>query len=114
MKNERLTPAQLDALRPLERNFRQAVEAAWCSYPGKDNIDMMLGIWKELTGHNYPYTPGCGNCLLNLVRDFGHLYFASKADEPAAPAETPAEEAKAPEAPKPTPAKKKTAKPKKK
>ena len=115
MKNDKLTPAQLEALRPLERNFRQATDAAWCSYPGKDNIDMMLGIWKELTGQNYPYQPGCGNCLLNLVRDFGHLYFAQKpAEIPAEPAETPVEETKAPQTPKPSPAKKKPAKSKKK
>lgn len=74
----KLTQEQLEALAPYERNFEQAVKAAWCSYPGQAGIDTMLDIWRSLTGIGYPYQPGCPNCLLNLVRDIGTIYFAQK------------------------------------
>lgn len=78
MKEARLTAAQVLELRPYERNFKQATEAAWCSYPGQAGISKMCDIWESLTGSKYPYQPGCSNCLLNLVRDLGTIYFAQK------------------------------------
>lgn len=78
MKNNKLTPAQMEALAPYERHFTKATEAAWCPYPGQAGIDLMLRTWEELTGHRYGYKPGCPNCLLNLVRDLGTIYFTQK------------------------------------
>lgn len=100
-KEVKLTAAQVHELEPFERHFRQAIEAAWCSYPGQAGINKMLDIWLAIAGSQYPYKPGCPNCLLNLVRDLGTLYFAQKDSVLAAEmaAETPANET---EAPKPT------------
>jgi len=78
MTEKKLTAAQIHALEPWERNFRQATEAAWCSYPGQAGINLMLEVWSNLTGGPYPYKPGCPNCLMNLVRDLGTIYFAQK------------------------------------
>lgn len=88
MKNTRLTPEQMQELAPYERNFTQATKAAYCSYPGQAGIDKMLDIWESLTGSKYPYQPGCANCLLNLVRDMGTIYFAQKDAMQKADAET--------------------------
>ena len=77
-KEVKLTAAQVHELEPFERHFRQAIEAAWCSYPGQAGINKMLDIWLAIAGSQYPYKPGCPNCLLNLVRDLGTLYFAQK------------------------------------
>lgn len=107
MNENKLTAAQLEALAPYERHFTKATEAAWCPYPGQQGIDLMLRTWEELTGHRYGYKPGCPNCLLNLVRDLGTIYFAQKA--PSVPAEAPT----APKASKTTPAKKNAPKTKK-
>lgn len=114
MKNQ-LTADQVQTISAYERYFTQATRAAWCSYPGQAAIHKMLDIWAELTGSPYPYKPGCPNCLLNLVRDMGHIYFAYKEAEAAAKvvslpveSETPAKPKKA------TPAKKKAATAKKK
>ena len=92
-----LTADQVQALEGYERIFTQATKAAWCSYPGKAAIAKMLDVWQSLTGHPYPYKPGCPNCLLNLVRDMGTLYFAAKeaqAAEAAAKADSLPAEAK--------------------
>ena len=86
-----LTPEQLERLSGYERYFDQATAAAWCSYPGQAAIAVMLDTWKELTGSPYPYKAGCPNCLLNLVRDLGHVYnTAKKVAETTAERETPA------------------------
>lgn len=87
---QHFTPEQMAVLEPMERFFSQAVQASWCSYPGQANINILLEYWQQLTGQPYPYKPGCPNCLLNLVRDAGAVYFATKASS------TPAEGAKAP------------------
>lgn len=109
-----LTADQVRELAPFERFFAQATTAAWCSYPGQAGINKMQDIWTSMTGRPYPYQPGCANCLLNLVRDMGTVYFAQKdaalAAEKAAGEETehveetaekaagiPAEETNAPE-----------------
>ena len=99
MKERLLTAAQVHELAPFERFFAQATTAAWCSYPGQPAIDIMLDIWKALTGQEHPYQQGCPNCLLNLVRDMGTVYFAQKDAVLAAEkaAEIPAKETNAPE-----------------
>ena len=78
MNEQRLTAEQVLELQPYERHFTQATRAAWCSYPGQAGIAKMLDIWESLTGSKYPYQPGCSNCLLNLVRDLGTIYFAQR------------------------------------
>lgn len=88
MTEKRLTADQVHALEGYERFFRQATEAAWCSYPGQAGINLMLDVWTSLTGSAYPYKPGCPNCLMNLVRDMGTIYFSQK--DSVLAAETPA------------------------
>ena len=78
MNEQKLTAEQVLELQPYERHFTQATRAAWCSYPGQAGIAKMLDIWESLTGSKYPYQPGCSNCLLNLVRDLGTIYFAQR------------------------------------
>ena len=108
---KQLTADQVQTLSAYERYFTQATRAAWCSYPGQAAIHKMLDIWAELTGSPYPYKPGCPNCLLNLVRDMGHIYFAAKEAESAAKVAQTAAEAETPaKAGKTTPKKKKAAK----
>lgn len=89
-----LTPEQLERLSGYERYFAQATAAAWCSYPGQAAIAVMLDTWKELTGSPYPYKAGCPNCLLNLVRDLGHVYKAAKVAQTAVESGTPAKPGK--------------------
>ena len=78
MNEQRLTAEQVLELQPYERHFTQATRAAWCSYPGQAGIAKMLDIWESISGSKYPYQPGCSNCLLNLVRDLGTIYFAQR------------------------------------
>jgi len=115
-KETKLTAEQMKALAPYERHFRQAIEASWCSYPGQDGIRIMLDAWASITGRRYGYKPCCSNCLLNLVRDMGTIYFEQKRvleEEAKKAPETSEDEAKQTEAVKVAPAKKKAAKTKK-
>ena len=120
--NKQLTPEQVALLAPYEKHFGTAIRAGYCNYPGEQAIQTMRDVWAELTGTRYPYSAGCGFCLMNLVRDMGNLYYAASGRKPedTAPSRTivlnkPAEAApaavEAKEAPKPkaAPAKKKSA-----
>ena len=72
------TRAQVESLAQYEPIFGHAVRAAWCEYPGLEGLERMQAAWKETTGRDYPYRPGCSTCMMNLVRDCGTLYFAAK------------------------------------
>ncbi len=67
----------------MEPNFKTVIEASWCRYPGDGNIQTMLAVWQEATGSRYPFRSGCGDCIVNLVRDLGLPYFAQKKEQEA-------------------------------
>ena len=73
---KQLNAEQRAALAPYERQMRTATEARWVSHIPQSGIDIMLGVWKELTGTDRVFRQGCGTCILNLVADLGVLYFA--------------------------------------
>lgn len=78
MTSKTLTPDQLKELAPCERFFDQVLAIRQCSYPGRQNIDTMLRVWKEHTGKERIMQRGCSECLLNLVKDMAQLYRAAK------------------------------------
>ena len=86
MPQLRFTPEQMQRLAPMEPNFKTVIDASWCRYPGDGNIQTMLAVWQEATGSRYPFRSGCGDCIVNLVRDLGLPYFAQKEEEAAPPA----------------------------
>lgn len=88
---KQLNAEQRAALAPYEKQMRTATEARWVSHIPQGGIDLMLRVWKELTGTDRIFRQGCGTCILNLVADLGVLYF-DEPDEKAA--EKPAAEAK--------------------
>lgn len=73
----------MQRLAPMEPNFKTVIEASWCRYPGDGNIQTMLAVWQEATGSRYPFRSGCGDCIVNLVRDLGLPYFAQKKEQAA-------------------------------
>ena len=76
--------SQMEALKPFERRFRQAVEAHWCSPVSEREVDVLLGVWKDLTGaERVGFRRGCGTCILHLVSDMGVVYFATLKDAEA-------------------------------
>ena len=83
MPQLRFTPEQMQRLAPMEPNFKTVIEASWCRYPGDGNIQTMLSVWQEATGSRYPFRSGCGDCIVNLVRDLGLPYFAQKKEQEA-------------------------------
>lgn len=97
------TDNQMEELAKYERFFRQAQDARFCSWPGRDGLDQMLAIWNAATGEGRRIMPGCGECLFHLVYDVSTLYYAQKtAQEAAKAAEAPAapKKAKSPAKPK--------------
>lgn len=77
-KEPKLNAIQLRKLEAYERFFDTAIRAGYSSYPGQEALDKMLAVWKELTGKDYAFRPGCSTCIFNLVRDMGTLYRAQR------------------------------------
>ena len=82
-----LTPEEVKRLQPYEEYFGTAIRVGYARNPGRQAIGLMLNIWEALTGNNYPFSPSCGTCIMNLLRDMGTLYFAAsgRTPEDAAP-----------------------------
>ena len=82
-----LTPEEVKRLQPYEEYFGTAIRVGYARNPGRQAIGLMLNIWEALTGNTYPFSPSCGTCIMNLLRDIGTLYFAAsgRTPEDAAP-----------------------------
>lgn len=78
-----MTQEQFEKLGAVERNLHTMYKAQWCAYPGRENLEMMLGIWNEITGQERRVDFGCGSCVTSLVSDIARLYFAYKESLPA-------------------------------
>lgn len=118
------TDKQFDALAPYEDNFRTAVEGEWTRRIPVEGQTLIRKTYEDATSTRVPYNAGCANCLINLLRRAGRLYFAdkkerdaqasaakttksedqvgTKSEKPQAPAKPAAESAPAPQAKKPS------------
>lgn len=122
--NKAMTTQQAESLAPYEKYFGMVLRASYCTYPGEQALQKMRDVWAEITGSHYPFRAGCPECIMNLVRDLGVLYYAATgrkpedsapsrnvkvgASSPAVPAPKPAEANQAPKKAN-SPAKKKPA-----
>ena len=79
---KQLTPDQLDQLKPFEQNMAQAAVIGSLRYPGASALEMLRKTWADLTGTTYPFREGCAECIVNLLRDLGLVYFAQLGVEP--------------------------------
>ena len=77
-KQVTLTPAQMEALAPQSGQLHRALYAGWAKPIYSPEMAVLQKVWRELTGNEYPMQKGCGRCQLNLLRDLGTLYFATK------------------------------------
>lgn len=79
---KQLTTEQIEELRPYEKYFGSAIRAGYSSYPGEAALDKMRNVWSALTGSIYPFRAGCSDCIMNLLRDVGTLYFSATGIDP--------------------------------
>lgn len=77
------TDKQFDALVPYEDNFRTAVEGEWTRRIPVEGQTLIRKIYEDATATRVPFNAGCANCLINLLRRAGRLYFADKKDRDA-------------------------------
>lgn len=79
---KQLTTEQIEELRPYEKYFGSAIRAGYSSYPGEAALDKMRNVWSAITGSIYPFRAGCSDCIMNLLRDVGTLYFSATGIDP--------------------------------
>lgn len=93
----KLDEEQFKALEAYESHFNTAVNARWSRHPGERALQVIHGIYTQVTGDTRRLNSGCQSCILHLLQDCGRLYFAEKAERAAA---VPKEEPKPKAAPK--------------
>ena len=74
----RLTDEQFTTLSTWEENFETAVRAQWALNPGTAALEVIVGIWNEVTGEGRRLNTGCANCIFSLLKDVGALFFQEK------------------------------------
>ena len=73
-----MTEEQFDTLAQYEPNFESALKANYSRYPGREGVDTMFRIYREITNTRMNLNRTCSVCILNLVKNLGRLYFAEK------------------------------------
>ena len=73
-----MTEEQFNTLAQYEGNFETALKANYSRYPGREGVDTMFRIYREITNTRMNLNRTCSVCILNLVKSLGKLYFAEK------------------------------------
>lgn len=76
----RLTDEQFQILSQYETQFRTAVKARWARFPGTAALHEIHRIQFEVTKKKTALNTSCSTCVLRLLTDMGHIYFADKAE----------------------------------
>lgn len=76
----RLTDEQFQTLSKYETQFRTAVKARWARFPGTAALHAIHRIQFEVIKKKTALNTSCSTCILRLLTDMGHIYFADKAE----------------------------------
>ena len=76
----RLTDEQFQILKQYETQFRTAVKARWARIPGTAALHEIHRIQFEVTKKKTALNTSCSTCVLRLLTEMGHIYFADKAE----------------------------------
>lgn len=76
----RLTDEQFKTLSQYETQFRTAVKSRWARIPGTAALHEIHRIQFEVTKRKTALNTSCSTCVLRLLTDMGHIYFADKAE----------------------------------
>lgn len=74
----KFTEEQFQTLSKYEEHFTTAVKGNWSRYPGTSALDEIHSIFCEVTGDTRKNNKSCSNCILNLLKDCGVIYFQDK------------------------------------
>lgn len=76
----KLTDEQFQTLSQYETQFRTAVKARWARFPGTAALHEIHRIQFEVTKRKTALNTTCSTCVLRLLTEMGHIYFADKAE----------------------------------
>ena len=74
----RLSQEQYDALTPYAQHFETMARAKWARNPGSAALDIMHGIYVQVTGDRQRFNKGCSHCIMRLLTDLGRIYLADR------------------------------------
>ena len=65
-------------LEPYESFFTTAVRSGYVRYPGSDALRRIHGMLVQVQRNVAPLNEHCANCVLDLMKTVGTLYFRDK------------------------------------
>lgn len=78
MQNKKyFTQEQIDKLQFMEKHFRTVVKCQWKSATTVKDNNIVADIYEETTGEKLKRNWGCNNCIFNVFKKVGTLYFES-------------------------------------
>jgi hypothetical protein len=75
-----LTDEQYQTLSKYETQFRTAVKAKWARFPGTAAMQEIRRIHMEVTKRKIALNTSCATCVLRMLTEMGHIFFADKAE----------------------------------
>lgn len=75
-----LTDEQYQILSKYETQFRTAVKAKWARFPGTAAMQEIHRIQMEVTKRKIALNTSCATCVLRMLTEVGHIFFADKAE----------------------------------
>lgn len=75
-----LTDEQYQTLSKYETQFRTAVKAKWARFPGTAAMQEIHRIQMEVTKRKIALNTSCATCVLRMLTEMGHIFFADKAE----------------------------------
>lgn len=75
-----LTDEQYQILSKYETQFRTAVKAKWARFPGTAAMQEIHRIQMEVTKRKITLNTSCATCVLRMLTEMGHIFFADKAE----------------------------------
>lgn len=74
------TEEQFNTLSQWEENFRTARDGNWARNPGRHGVTVINDALNEATGVKHRANAWCQQCILNLLKNAGKLWFEDKAE----------------------------------
>ena len=72
------TEDQFRTLSAFESYFYTAVKANYSRHPGQAGLELIHSIFTSATGDKRRLNSSCQQCVYNLIKDCGDLYFKDK------------------------------------
>jgi len=77
-----ITSKQYETLISFESNFNTAINSNYIRAISKSNLEILMGVYKEIFNTEFRMTYNCPTCVFRLVSTLGNLFYEYKSTTP--------------------------------